>query len=102
MSSLRPGRGHDSRKSVFYTSEEWELLDPSPKDLEESMVLEERKRQVPEGSRGITRRLLCHSRHCRLELGDSSGADVSGSMSPSEGYQGDILCALGKDHQDGL
>lgn len=58
MSSLRPGRGHDSRKSVFYTSEEWELLDPSPKDLEESMVLEERKRQVPEGSRGITRRLL--------------------------------------------
>ncbi|XP_019606794.2 TBC1 domain family member 2B isoform X2 [Rhinolophus sinicus] len=54
MSSLRPGRGHDSRKSVFYTSEEWELLDPSPKDLEESMVLEERKRQVPEGSRGVT------------------------------------------------
>lgn len=58
MSSLRPGRGHDSRKSVFYTSEEWELLDPSPKDLEESMLHEERKRQVPEGSRGITRRLL--------------------------------------------
>ncbi|XP_032955902.1 TBC1 domain family member 2B isoform X2 [Rhinolophus ferrumequinum] len=54
MSSLRPGRGHDSRKSVFYTSEEWELLDPSPKDLEESMVHEERKRQAPEGSRGVT------------------------------------------------
>ncbi|EPQ12821.1 TBC1 domain family member 2B [Myotis brandtii] len=35
MSSFRPGRGHDSRKSVFYTHEEWELLDPSPKDLEE-------------------------------------------------------------------
>ncbi|KAM5206455.1 TBC1 domain family member 2B isoform 2-T3 [Hipposideros larvatus] len=54
MSSLRPGRGHDSRKSVFYTSEEWELLDPSPKDLEESMVHEERRKQVPEGSRGAT------------------------------------------------
>ncbi|XP_060035541.1 TBC1 domain family member 2B isoform X2 [Erinaceus europaeus] len=41
MSSLRSGRGHsDSRKSVFYTNEEWELLDPSPKDLEESVVQE--------------------------------------------------------------
>ncbi|XP_023597437.1 TBC1 domain family member 2B isoform X3 [Trichechus manatus latirostris] len=55
MSSFRSGRGHnDSRKSVFYTTEEWELIDPSPKDLEESMVQEERKKQTPEGSKGIT------------------------------------------------
>lgn len=92
MSSLRPGRGHDSRKSVFYTSEEWELLDPSPKDLEESMVHEERKRQAPEGSRGMPEApALCHSLHCRLELRDASGADVSGSLSPRESYQGEIF-----------
>ncbi|KAK1327760.1 hypothetical protein QTO34_012668 [Cnephaeus nilssonii] len=55
MSSFRPGRGHDGRKSVFYTHEEWELLDPSPKDLEESATLEERRRQAPEGNRGHDR-----------------------------------------------
>ncbi|XP_054444798.1 TBC1 domain family member 2B [Pteronotus mesoamericanus] len=54
MSSLRPGRGHESRKSVFYTSEEWELLDPSPRDLEESAAQEERRKQPPEGSKGVT------------------------------------------------
>uniref|UniRef100_A0A673UAV3 TBC1 domain family member 2B n=2 Tax=Suricata suricatta TaxID=37032 RepID=A0A673UAV3_SURSU len=55
MSSLRPGRGHgESRKSVFYANEEWELLDPNPKDLEESVAQEERRKQVPEGSRGVT------------------------------------------------
>ncbi|XP_066210888.1 TBC1 domain family member 2B isoform X2 [Saccopteryx leptura] len=54
MSSFRPGRGHDSRKSVFYTNEEWELLDPSPKDLEESTAQEERKKQIPEGNKGVT------------------------------------------------
>ncbi|XP_036699470.1 TBC1 domain family member 2B isoform X4 [Balaenoptera acutorostrata] len=55
MSSFRPGRGHnDSRRSVFYTSEEWELLDPSPKDLEESTAQEERKKQIPEGNKGVT------------------------------------------------
>ncbi|KAF3818105.1 hypothetical protein GH733_014977 [Mirounga leonina] len=55
MSSFRPGRGHgDSRKSVFYTNEEWELLDPNPKDLEESMVQEERKKPAPEGNKGVT------------------------------------------------
>ena len=53
MSSLRPGRGHESRKSVCYTHEEWELLDPSPRDLEESEVQEERKKQPPEGSKGM-------------------------------------------------
>ena len=55
MSSFRPGRGHsESRKSVFYTNEEWELLDPNPKDLEESMVQEERRKQAPEGNKGRT------------------------------------------------
>nr|XP_045372751.1 TBC1 domain family member 2B isoform X3 [Camelus bactrianus] len=55
MSSFRPGRGHnDSRKSVFYTSEEWELLEASPQDLEESLVQEERKKQIPEGNKGVT------------------------------------------------
>ncbi|XP_049639622.1 TBC1 domain family member 2B [Suncus etruscus] len=56
MSSLRPGRGHsEGRKSVFYTNEEWEILDPSPKELEESLVVpEERKRQGPEGNKGVT------------------------------------------------
>ncbi|XP_062947329.1 TBC1 domain family member 2B isoform X1 [Cynocephalus volans] len=55
MSSLRPGRGHnDSRKTVFYTNEEWELLDPTPKDLEESVVPEEKKKQSPEGNKGVT------------------------------------------------
>nr|XP_020019932.1 TBC1 domain family member 2B-like [Castor canadensis] len=54
MSSFRPGRGHDSRRTVFYTNEEWELLDPPPKDLEESVVQEERKKQMPEGNKGVT------------------------------------------------
>ncbi|XP_014401744.1 PREDICTED: TBC1 domain family member 2B [Myotis brandtii] len=47
MSSFRPGRGHDSRKSVFYTHEEWELLDPSPKDLEESAAAAQEERRRP-------------------------------------------------------
>ncbi|XP_073083378.1 TBC1 domain family member 2B isoform X5 [Manis javanica] len=55
MSSFRPGRGHnDSRRSVFYTSEEWELLDPNPKDLEERAAQEGNKRQSPEGGKGAT------------------------------------------------
>lgn len=54
MSSFRPGRGHsESRRTVFYTNEEWELLDPPPKDLEESLVPEERKKPMPEGSKGV-------------------------------------------------
>ncbi|KAM3869818.1 TBC1 domain family member 2B [Diretmus argenteus] len=38
MSSLRPGRGGESRRSMFYTSnsnEEWELVDPPSKDIPE-------------------------------------------------------------------
>lgn len=37
---------------MFYTNEEWELLDPNPKDLEESMAQEERKKPAPEGNKG--------------------------------------------------
>lgn len=37
---------------MFYTNEEWELLDPNPKDLEESMAQEERKKLAPEGNKG--------------------------------------------------
>ncbi|XP_017720830.1 PREDICTED: TBC1 domain family member 2B isoform X2 [Rhinopithecus bieti] len=55
MSSFRPGRGHnDSRRTVFYTNEEWELLDPTSKDLEESVVQEEKKKLTPEGNKGVT------------------------------------------------
>ncbi|KAM8804648.1 TBC1 domain family member 2B [Eudromia elegans] len=53
MSSLRKGN-NENRKSIFYTSEEWELLDPSPKDLEDSMVLEEKRKNLAEGSKGLT------------------------------------------------
>lgn len=61
MSSFRPGRGHnDNRRTVFYTSEEWELVDPPPKDLEESVVPEEKKKQIPEGSKGTDMFLCCH------------------------------------------
>ncbi|XP_012783173.2 TBC1 domain family member 2B [Ochotona princeps] len=53
--SLRPGRGHnDSRRTVFYTNEEWELVEPPSKDLEDSMVQEDKKKPGPEGSRGVT------------------------------------------------
>ncbi|XP_048193344.1 TBC1 domain family member 2B-like, partial [Perognathus longimembris pacificus] len=52
MSSFRPGRGQsDSRRTVFYTHEEWELVEPPPKDLEEPGAPEEKKRPMPEGSR---------------------------------------------------
>ncbi|XP_028614755.1 TBC1 domain family member 2B [Grammomys surdaster] len=55
MSSFRPGRGHnESRRTVFYTNEEWELLDPPPKDLEESLAQEDKKKPMPEGSKGVT------------------------------------------------
>lgn len=39
MSYLRPGRGGENRRSVFYTSnssaEDWELVDAPPKDFPE-------------------------------------------------------------------
>lgn len=51
MSSLRKGN-NENRKSVFYTTEEWELLDPTPKDLEDSMALEEKRKHLAEGNKG--------------------------------------------------
>lgn len=51
MSSLRKGN-NENRRSVFYTSEEWELLDATPKDLEDSMALEEKRKHLPEGNKG--------------------------------------------------
>ncbi|KAM6257144.1 TBC1 domain family member 2B isoform 1-T2 [Porphyrio hochstetteri] len=53
MSSLRKGN-NENRKSIFYTTDEWELLDPSPKDLEDSMALEEKRKHLAEGSKGLT------------------------------------------------
>ncbi|XP_018408270.1 PREDICTED: TBC1 domain family member 2B isoform X2 [Nanorana parkeri] len=45
VQNFRPGRsGHETRKSTFYTNEEWELLNPTVKELEESLLHEERKR----------------------------------------------------------
>jgi hypothetical protein len=71
MSSFRPGRGHsESRRTVFYTNEEWELLDPPPKDLEESLVPEERKKPMPEGSKGVCVPVPCCSL-CPWDRGDS-------------------------------
>lgn len=89
MSSFRPGRGHnESRKSVFYTNEEWELLDPSPKDLEESVVQEERKKPIPEGNRGIDRApVVCHSLHYYLlltsDVADPLVVGISRSIRPN-------------------
>ncbi|KAM5292569.1 TBC1 domain family member 2B [Ctenodactylus gundi] len=55
VSSFRPGRGHnDNRRTVFYTNEEWELLDPPLKDMEESVIQEEKKKQLSEGNKGVT------------------------------------------------
>ncbi|XP_029430799.1 TBC1 domain family member 2B isoform X2 [Rhinatrema bivittatum] len=55
MYSLRPGKGNiENRKSVFYTTEEWEMLDPTPKELEESLAHEERRRISAEGNKGAT------------------------------------------------
>lgn len=49
VQNFRPGRsGHETRKSTFYTNEEWELLNPTPKELEESLLHEERKRPTME------------------------------------------------------
>ncbi|KAM6426513.1 TBC1 domain family member 2B isoform 2-T2 [Liasis olivaceus] len=52
VSSLRTGKGSsENRKSVFYT-EEWEMLDPTPKDLQESAAQEEKRRLAAEPSKG--------------------------------------------------
>ncbi|XP_059496098.1 TBC1 domain family member 2B isoform X2 [Stegostoma tigrinum] len=52
MSNLKPGRGNnENRKSVFYT-EDWELIEPSLKELEEAAAQEERRKNSTEPSRG--------------------------------------------------
>uniref|UniRef100_A0ACB8E511 TBC1 domain member 2B n=1 Tax=Sphaerodactylus townsendi TaxID=933632 RepID=A0ACB8E511_9SAUR len=52
VNSLRTGKGNsENRKSIFYT-EEWEMLDPTPKDLEESVAQEEKRRPFSEPSKG--------------------------------------------------
>ncbi|XP_070618998.1 TBC1 domain family member 2B isoform X2 [Erythrolamprus reginae] len=56
VSSLRPGKGsgeNQNRRSVFYT-EEWEMLDPSPRDLQESAAQEEKRRLATEPCKGGT------------------------------------------------
>ncbi|KAG9489666.1 hypothetical protein GDO78_005553 [Eleutherodactylus coqui] len=52
MQILRPGKNsNELRKSVFYTNEEWELLNPTPKELEESLLHEERRRPPMDGGK---------------------------------------------------
>nr|XP_060611667.1 TBC1 domain family member 2B [Anolis sagrei ordinatus] len=54
VSHLRPGRGSgENRRSIFYT-EEWEMLDPTPKDLEESVAQEEKRKLAAEPSKGLS------------------------------------------------
>lgn len=51
MSILRPGRGGESRRSVFYTgnsnAEEWELVDAPPKDFPEQKHHPDTHRRTP-------------------------------------------------------
>ncbi|GCC19696.1 hypothetical protein chiPu_0018468 [Chiloscyllium punctatum] len=52
MSNLKPGRGNnENRRSVFYT-EDWELIDPSLKELEEAAAHEEKRKSSTEANRG--------------------------------------------------
>ncbi|NXC17602.1 TBD2B protein, partial [Corythaeola cristata] len=97
MSSLRKG-SNENRKSVFYTTEEWELLDPTPKDLEDSMALEEKRKHLAEGIKG--RRLTSSAfpfdlgripHKTRRPLKDMIGSSRnrnSSDSSPTEWYSG--------------
>ncbi|NXG35627.1 TBD2B protein, partial [Dromaius novaehollandiae] len=95
MSSLRKGN-NENRKSVFYTSEEWELLDPTPKDLEDSMVLEEKRKHLTEGSKGLTSsafpfdfgRIPHKARRPLKDMIGSSKNRNSSDSSPTEWYSG--------------
>ncbi|XP_038640063.1 TBC1 domain family member 2B isoform X1 [Scyliorhinus canicula] len=52
MSNLKPGRGNsENRRSIFYT-EDWELLEPSLKELEEATAHEEKRKNAAETNRG--------------------------------------------------
>ncbi|XP_077120320.1 TBC1 domain family member 2B [Ranitomeya variabilis] len=55
VQNLRPGRNNNEcRKSIFYTNEEWEMLNPTPKELEESLLHDERRRPPMEGGKWST------------------------------------------------
>ncbi|KAF4793461.1 TBC1 domain family member 2B [Turdus rufiventris] len=91
MSSLRKG-SHENRKSVFYTTEEWELLDPTPKDLEDSMALEEKRKHLAEGNKGLASsafpfdlgRIPHKARRPLKEMIGSSKNRTSSDSSPTE------------------
>ncbi|XP_064933088.1 TBC1 domain family member 2B isoform X2 [Columba livia] len=95
MSSLRKGN-NENRKSIFYTTEEWELLDPTPKDLEDSMALEEKRKPVAEGSKGLASsafpfdfgRIPHKTRRPLKDMIGSSKHRNSSDSSPTEWYSG--------------
>ncbi|XP_052663481.1 TBC1 domain family member 2B isoform X2 [Harpia harpyja] len=95
MSSLRKGN-NENRKSIFYTTEEWELLDPTPKDLEDSMALEEKRKHLAEGSKGLTSsafpfdfgRIPHKTRRPLKDMIGSSKNRNSSDSSPTEWYAG--------------
>ncbi|XP_075713773.1 TBC1 domain family member 2B isoform X2 [Rhinoderma darwinii] len=59
VQNLRPGRNsNELRKSVFYTNEEWELLNPTPKELEESLLHVERRPPMDGGKSNTGKRPL--------------------------------------------
>ncbi|KAJ8417276.1 hypothetical protein AAFF_G00285030 [Aldrovandia affinis] len=49
MSQLRPGRGGEGRRSVFYTgsNEDWEMVDHPPKDLQDQMAAHDISKKPP-------------------------------------------------------
>ncbi|XP_044139307.1 TBC1 domain family member 2B [Bufo gargarizans] len=58
VQNLRPGRNsNEGRKSIFYTNEEWELLNPTPRELEESLLHEERRRPPMDAGKWNTGKL---------------------------------------------
>ncbi|XP_072201770.1 TBC1 domain family member 2B isoform X3 [Excalfactoria chinensis] len=95
MSSLRKGN-NENRRSVFYTSEEWELLDATPKDLEDSMALEEKRKHLAEGNKGLTSsafpfdfgRIPQKTRRPLKDMIGSSKNRNSSDSSPTEWYSG--------------
>nr|XP_009915078.1 PREDICTED: TBC1 domain family member 2B isoform X2 [Haliaeetus albicilla] len=95
MSSLRKGN-NENRKSIFYTTEEWELLDPTPKDLEDSMALEEKRKHLAEGSKGLSSsafpfdfgRIPHKTRRPLKDMIGSSKNRNSSDSSPTEWYSG--------------
>ncbi|XP_023673400.1 TBC1 domain family member 2B [Paramormyrops kingsleyae] len=50
MSQLRQGWGGEGRRSVFYTAEEWEMVDPPGKDSQEPTQIQELPKKPPPDS----------------------------------------------------